>query len=115
MIKLKKTVMLKKNYEFKAVLTRGICYKGKYFNVFINKNYKNVNMLGIAVSKKAGNSVKRNKIKRLIRENYKNFEENLNIGYNIIFLWKKQAIFEDFDFYSIKTECENLFRKAKIL
>ena len=44
----------------------------------MKKNNKNINELGIAVSKKAGNSVKRNKIKRLIRENYRILEEKLN-------------------------------------
>ena len=115
MIKLKKTVMLKKNYEFRTVLTKGICYRGNLINIFIKKNNKNINKLGIAVSKKSGNSVKRNKIKRLIRENYRILEENLQIGNNIIILWKKNADFQQFNFYDIKEDCENLFNKCKIL
>lgn len=115
MIKLKKTVMLKKNYEFKAVLTRGTCCRGKLIDIYIKKNNKNINKLGIAVSKKAGNSVKRNKIKRLIRENYRLLEENLSIGNSIIILWKKNSDYENFNFYDIKEDCKNLFMKFKIL
>jgi len=107
--------MLKKNYEFKAVLKKGTCCRGKLIDIFITKNNKNINKLGIAVSKKAGNSVKRNKIKRLIRENYRILENDLKLGKNIIILWKKNSEFNDFNFYSIKEDCENLFMKLKVL
>lgn len=112
---MKRTVMLKKNYEFRGVLSKGNCTRGFLFDVFVKKNNKNINKLGIAVSKKAGNSVKRNKIKRLIRENYRLLEKNLNIGNSMIILWKKQADFEDFDFYDVQKEMKNIFAKLKIL
>ena len=81
--------MLKKNYEFRTVLKKGICYRGKLIDIFVKCNNKDINMLGIAVSKKAGNSVKRNRIKRLIRENYRFLEEDLGLGNSIIIMWKK--------------------------
>ena len=69
---MKKTKMLKKNYEFKNILKKGNYYSGKRIEAFIKKNNsKDINFLGIAISVKVAKAVKRNKIKRLIRENYK--------------------------------------------
>ena len=60
---MKKTRMLKKNYEFKNVLFKGTYFSGKYIEAFIKKNGKKHNMLGIAISVKIGKAVKRNHIK----------------------------------------------------
>ena len=75
---MKKTKILKKNYEFKKVLTKGKYYSGKNIEAFIIKNNSKYNFLGLAISVKSGKAVKRNHVKRLIRENYKNIEERMN-------------------------------------
>ena len=46
---MKKTEMLKKNYEFKTVLSKGKFFKGKEIEIFILKNNKKRNFLGIAI------------------------------------------------------------------
>ena len=46
---MKTTKMLKKNYEFKHVLTKGKYYSGQYIKAFIIKNN---NFLGLAISTK---------------------------------------------------------------
>ena len=89
---MKKTEMLKKNYEYKRVLTKGKYYSGKYIEAFIKTNNNNKNFLGIAIGVKIAKAVKRNHIKRLIRENYKNLEEKVNSGNTVVFLWKKKDI-----------------------
>ena len=93
MIKLKNTEIIKKSYEFRTVLKKGNCYRGFLFDTFVKKNGKEKNRLGIAVSKKAGNSVKRNYIKRLIRENYRIINKDIEQGYNIVFLCKCQVFY----------------------
>ena len=60
---MKKTKMLKKNYEFKKVLSKGKYYSGQNIDAFIKDNKKNYNFLGLAISVKTAKAVKRNKIK----------------------------------------------------
>ena len=111
---MKKTKMLKKNYEFRKVMTRGKYYQGKYIACFIKKNNKKYNLLGLAISVKAGKAVKRNKTKRLLRENYKIIEEKLQLGNSMVFLLKKHVDINNLNFNIIKNDMETIFLKANI-
>ena len=53
---MKTTKMLKKNYEFKQVLTKGKYYSVQYIKAFIIKNKKQNNFLGLAISTKVRKS-----------------------------------------------------------
>lgn len=111
---MKKTKMLKKNYEFKNVLSRGKYYSGRNIEAFIKDNNKSCNFLGLAISVKTGKAVKRNRIKRLIRENYKILEPQMKSGKSIVFLWKKKADIENATFDNIKIDINNIFEKSNI-
>lgn len=53
---MKTTKMLKKNYEFREVLTKGKFYSGDAINAFILRNSTNMNFLGLAISTKVRKS-----------------------------------------------------------
>lgn len=112
---MKKTKMLKKNYEFKNVLSKKKYYSGNYIEIFVTKNNKEENYIGIAVSKKIANSVQRNKIKRYIREGYSSIEDSLKNGYNIVIMWKKKVEIEKASFKNIRNDLLYIFEKSSIL
>ena len=112
---MKKTKMLKKNYEFRNILSRGKYYSGKYIEVFLKKNNKNINYLGIAIGVKIAKATKRNKIKRLIRENYRLLEKDISVGYDIIFLWKKNKNISEANFFTIKKDIIKTLCKSNLL
>lgn len=112
---MKYTDTLKKNYEFRYILTKGTYYGGKYLDSYIVKNNKKTNNIGLAIGVKIAKANKRNKVKRLIRENYRLLEKDLVLGYNIVFLWKKKVSVEQATFYNIKEDMQRIITKAKLL
>ena len=112
---MKKTLKLKKNYEFKRVLTKGNYYSGRYLDVFAKKNNSAINHIGIAIGVKIAKAVKRNRIKRLISENYRLIENQLKTGYDIVFLWKKKEPISNATFLFIKEDMKMVFKKIGIL
>jgi len=109
---MKKIKTLKKNYEFRKVFQKGKIFSSKNIKVFISKNNIGENRIGIAVSVKADKAVKRNRIKRLIRENYRLISSELKKGYNIVFLWNKNSEIDEMSFEIIKKDIINVLKKA---
>ena len=112
---MKKIKTLKKNYEFKNVLSKGEFFVGKQLIVYIKQNNKKENFIGIAVNTKIGKAVKRNKIKRLIRECYRLNKNKVKKGNNIVFLWNKKANVNEANFHTINDEMMKIFDKANMV
>ena len=111
---MRKIETLKKNYEFKYVLSKGTYYRGKYITIYVKENKKSKNIIGIAVNTKAGKAVKRNYAKRLIRENYRIIKNKLYQGNNIVFLLNKNVEINKLDFFDIQEDMINIFNKANL-
>ena len=77
---------LKKYGDFQRVYKKGRSYANKYLIMYIRKQDTAGNRIGISVSKKVGNSVVRNRAKRLMKESYRNIEGSLPEGYDFIII-----------------------------
>ena len=107
-----KILALSKNEEFKKLLQQKKV-SNKYVTIFFGYlNNKNKNFLNISfvTKKKIGNAVKRNKIKRRLRnimnDTFKNTSINLNYSYLVIakptmlnneFKKIKETLFQEFE------------------
>ena len=72
----KPILKLKKRAEFISVRKNGSCKKSKFFIINFQRVPDSENFFGITVSKKVGNAVKRNYLKRIIRSIIRN---NINL------------------------------------
>ena len=91
-----KNIAIKENHLYNKVYRRGKSYVGKYIAVYVlrdlaaerlareNPEKVRVNRLGIAVSKKLGCAVVRNRAKRMIRAAYDAHKSRLKVGNLIV-------------------------------
>ena len=82
---LKKEVLRKKS-DFSSIYKKGKSVGDRYVVVFCRKNNLPYNRIAFLASKKVGNSVVRNRAKRLMKESYRNIEGSLPEGYDFIII-----------------------------
>lgn len=82
---LKKNVLRKKK-DFSSVYNRGKSVGDRYIVLFYKKNGLTHNRLAFLASKKVGNSVKRNRARRLMKESLRLSDVDLPCGYDFIFI-----------------------------
>ena len=106
---------LSKNEDFKFLLN-GKKINNKYLTIFFkklsNKNNKNLN-IGFVAQKKIGNAVKRNKIKRRLRNIMKDVLKKINIKmkYSYLIISKRNVF--DGKFSDIKETVLKDFKNIK--
>ena len=107
---MKKRDIVKSNILFNDIINKGKRNSNKYFVLCSVKKEEEKNNYGIAVGKKVGNAVTRNKIKRQIRnivDNNKNLFPNFH---NYIIICKKEVL--NLSFQEMNDELVKLIKKG---
>ena len=86
MIVLSKPVMLNENSDFRRVYARGKSFASPAVVTYVFKNRIGYNRFGITAGKKIGNSVERNRSRRVIRAAFLELHDSFEKGYDIIFV-----------------------------
>jgi len=97
---------LKKKSEFDSVFSNGKKGVTRALVIYAKQNKIGINRLGLVVSKKNGNAVKRNRIKRLIREAFRLENPTLPKGFDLVCIPRQPG------FPSSTTDLIPLFRQT---
>ena len=87
----------------------------EHFVVFYVDAESSHSRLGTIVSRKSGNAVRRNKIKRLIREIFRTRAPLFTRPADIVILARKRASFERITYATVVRELENALIRAHLL
>ncbi|MGI6782395.1 MAG: ribonuclease P protein component [Acholeplasmataceae bacterium] len=109
---MQKKYRIKKTSEIDAIFNKKIRVNGKYFNIFYQLSNNESFRFAISIGKKYGNAVKRNLMKRRIREIIRSIKDQIK-SYDFIIVVKPNS--EELNFETINQELFKLLIKAKIL
>ena len=103
---MKHPVSLKKSIDFENVYHKGKSYANRLLVMYALPNQEPELRLGISISKKVGNSVKRHHLARLIRENVRLSEEMLKNRFDIVVVARIAA--KNADYHQIESALMHL-------
>ena len=81
---------IRRRAEFQQIYDRGARVRGRYATLFILPNKLQVSRLGVAVTRKLGGAVQRNRAKRLIREIFR--RNKIASGFDVVVVPKRELL-----------------------
>lgn len=90
---MKHTISLKQNHEFRRLYNKGKSAASPYLVLYCRKTNRPVSRLGLTTGVKLGKAVKRNRVRRRLREIYRTHEAELACGWDIVAVARVKAVF----------------------
>lgn len=102
---------IRKNREFQKVYSAKNISGNYHLTLFTKKNNLGVARAGFTVTKKVGNAVTRNLMKRRLKHIYHDVYDTLSSGYDYVFVVKKDAV--EISFERLKKSFIHVCKKQK--
>lgn len=109
---MKKLYRIRKNEEFSEIIGQRHIFSCASFTIYASIKKENNSRVGISVSKKLGDAVDRNKIKRQVRMMFLEIYDFDNAPYDLICIVK--AKYKENSFFDNKEQLEKLIKKVII-
>ncbi|MEJ2365029.1 MAG: ribonuclease P protein component [Deltaproteobacteria bacterium] len=88
---LKKYERLQRRKDFELAFRNGSRRQTKNFTIILRPNGLEFSRLGVIVGKKVGNAVKRNRVKRYLREYFRLHKHKLPPSHDVVIIAKRDA------------------------
>ena len=107
---MKKYEIVKKNTYFNYIINTGRFISNKYYSIYYKDSEDDFPKFGLAVSKKCGNAVDRNKIKRQLRNIIDDNKKLFSIKMNYIIMVRKEVL--NVSYLQMEEQLINLIKKG---
>jgi len=108
-----KTESIKYGYHYRRAYKKGKFSITKNLVAYAYRNGLGYNRLGVTVKKNTGKSVERNRIKRLVKENFRYFGNMLEKGYDLVIVARKSS--KDISYWDIRESMGYSLEKLGVL
>lgn len=106
---MEKDKRLRSNRDFRNVYKKGEGHFNRNFTFVVKKNNLPGSRVGFSITKKFGNAVTRNKIKRRLKEIFRLNFDSLIQGYDIVVIPKQNT--KELSYEELEKSCMHLIRK----
>jgi ribonuclease P protein component len=110
---MKKELRIKKNKDFQEAFKKGRSFANRQFVVYVlQKEGQTSFRIGLSVSKKLGNAVTRNQIKRYIRQAVFEIKESMQQDLDYVIIARKPLV--EMDFFEVKKSLTHVLKVGKV-
>ncbi|WP_347861808.1 ribonuclease P protein component [Salimicrobium sp. PL1-032A] len=109
---MKKAYRIKKNKEFQNVFRNGKSFANRQLVLYYLQKDQPHFRIGLSVSKRIGNAVMRNKVKRYLRQAFHELEEELCMDYDFVVIARKPV--NTMEYHEVKKSLKHVLKRSGV-